>query len=73
MSKDLDQYYVSNISEHIIYSKVSDMFKGYPCREAMLAPHKSPGSMKCSLCMATTSVVAQGEVMFEFYPSDGSL
>ena len=60
-------YYVSNIYEHIICSEVNGMFKGYPCMEAMLAPHKTPGSMKCSLCMATTGVVggffAQGEVM----------
>ena len=45
--------------------------------EAMLAPHKTPGSMKCSLCMATMGVVsgffAQGEVMFEFYSSNCSL
>ena len=73
----MDQYYASKIYEHIICSEVNGMFKGYPCMEAILAPHKTPGLMKCSLCMATTGVVglffAQGEVMFEFYPFDGSL
>ena len=78
----MDPFYVSKIDKDIICSEVNDMFKGYPCMEAMLAPHKTPGSMKCSLCMATMGVVggffAQGEVMlskvlFEFYPSDDSL
>ena len=40
MSKDLDPFYVSKIYKHIICSEVNDMFKGYPCMEAMLAPTK---------------------------------
>ena len=42
---------------NISFVGINDMFKGYPCMEAMLAPHKTPGSMKYSLCMATTGVV----------------